>query len=132
MKPKYKWLILRNDWTNEPILDDSGNYMSWAENIPYGWHKAFGEQMIDELNTLLEKYNHVDNYKILQIKEKYGSIRWYDNGYPSEMDKEYWEWLNKYERLSLDTCITCGSPATHMTKGWILPKCDRCDLRRCE
>ena len=127
MKPKYKWLILRNDWTDKPILDDDGNYMSWAESIPDGWYKAFGEQMTDELNAILEKHNYVDDYRILQIKEKYGTLRWYSNGYPLEMNEAYYDWLSRYEELSFKTCIRCGEFATHITKGWVLPKCDKCD-----
>lgn len=82
--------------------------------------------MIDKLNDLLVKYNFVDKYRILQIKEKYGELRWYDNGIPPVMSDEYREWLNKYEKLSYETCINCGKPATHMTKGWIMPLCNDC------
>ena len=31
-----------------------------------------------------------------------------------------------YEDMSAKTCIVCGEPATHMTKGWICPVCDNC------
>lgn len=132
MKPQYKWLTLRNAWTDEPILDDNGNYMSWTENIPDGWYKAFGEQMIDELNTILEKHSYVDDYRILQIKEKYGGLRWYSSGYPFDMQDAYYDWLNKYEELSFKTCIQCGKTATHITSGWILPMCDKCNSQRSE
>lgn len=124
MKPKYKWLQVKNVWTGE-LIDD----VSWEEEIPDGWYKAFGEQMIDELNNLLTKYCIEDKYKIIQIKEKYGSLRWYDNGIPQYLTDEYYEWLDKYEKLSIETCINCGKPATHMTKGWINPLCDDCDRK---
>lgn len=120
MKPKYKWLQAINEWTGEEIDG------SWAEDIPTGWYKAFGEQMIDELNCLLEKWCFADKYKIVQIKEKYGSLRWYDSGIPQYMTEEYYQWLDKYETLSSKTCISCGKPATHMTKGYVRPLCDDC------
>lgn len=120
MRPKYKWLQARNVWTGKKIKG------SWAEEIPSGWYKAFGEQMIDELNNLLTKYCIEDNYQIVQIKEKYGSLRWYDNGIPQYLHDEYHKWLNKYETLSTKTCISCGKPATHMTKGYVIPLCDEC------
>jgi len=122
MKPKYKWLQVRNVWSGE-LIDG----VSWEEEVPDGWYKAFGKEMIEELNDLLEKYNFVDKYQIIQIKEKYAELRWYDNGVPLEMVEEYNEWLKKYEWLSYKTCINCGKPATHMTKGWINPLCDDCD-----
>lgn len=124
MKPKYEWLKVRNVWTDEIIEG-----YSREEDIPIGWHKAFGRQMINELNELLIKYDFVDKYRIVQVKEKYGSIRWYDKGVPLEMSQEYYAWLKKYEDLSEETCIQCGKPATHMTKGWIEPLCDDCGRR---
>lgn len=123
----YEWLKVRNVWTDEYIYDDNEEHMSWEEDIPEGWYKAFGRAMINELNDILVKHNFVDEYRVVQIKEKYGSIRWYSNGIPAEMTDEYYEWLNKYEALSEDTCIKCGEKSTHMTTGWIMPLCDECD-----
>ena len=80
--------------------------------------------MIDELNDILIKYNYADKYRIVQIKEKYASLRWYSNGIPMDASEEYYQWLNKYEKLSEETCIKCGKKATHFSKGWILPLCD--------
>lgn len=125
MEPKYEWLKARNVWSGE-IIEGA----SWEEEIPDGWYKAFGEKMIEELNEILVKYNFQDKYQIIQIKEKFGGLRWYDNGYPSKMHDEYTAWLHKYEDLSEETCIKCGAPATHMTKGWILPLCDACDKKK--
>lgn len=126
MKPKYEWLKIRNVFDDDYIYDDDGSYLSWAEGIPDGWYKAFGEQMIDELHYILDKWCFTDRYRIMQIKEKFGMIRWYDNGVPQYMCEEYDEWLDKYERLSEETCIKCGDKATHMTTGWIVPLCDKC------
>ena len=39
----------------------------------------------------------------MQIKEKYGGLRWYDNGFPKEGYEEYKDWLYKYEDLSFKT-----------------------------
>ena len=126
MKPKYEWLRVRSLLSDEYILDDEGNYLSYTDDIPDGWYKAFGEQMIDELNELLVKYNFVNKYRIIQIKEKFAQLRWYDNGVPEEASLEYWQWLDKYERLSEETCTKCGDKSTHFSTGWITPLCDRC------
>lgn len=124
MEAKYPWLRLRNVWTGKYVLDKEGKYMSWAEQIPQGWYVAFGEQMIDELNDLLVKYNFVDGYFITQIKEKFGSLRWYDNGFPQAGYEEYMAWEKKYEDLSVKTCIVCGAPGEIHRKRWIEPLCD--------
>lgn len=90
--------------------------------MPHGWRIAFGEQLCSELKAELEKGDILDEYRIWQIKEKYGALRWYDNG----NTKAGYDILSKYEELSARTCITCGKPATRITRGWISPYCDDC------
>ena len=36
------------------------------------------------------------------------------------------QFIAKYEDLSYKTCISCGKPATKISKGWISPYCDDC------
>ena len=122
---KYPWLTPYNVWTGEPLEDYDYEY-TLADDIPRGWRIAFGDQMIEELDQLLKKYNLEKEYRITQIKEKYGALRWYDNGFPEEGYKEYTDWLHKYEDLSFRTCIRCGKPAIGLTKGWIMPLCKDC------
>lgn len=122
MKPKYKWLRIRNRWTGK-LIDDLET-RSEIDNLPTGWYIAFGEQMIDELNELLVKYKFDDKYMITQIKEKYGTLRWYDNGIPIVMSKEYLEWQRKYTELSAKTCIVCGKKGVlRKDLWWIEPLC---------
>ena len=122
---KYPWLTPYNVWTGEPLEDYDYEY-TLADDIPRGWRIAFGDQMIEELDQLLKKYNLEKEYRIVQIKEKFGGLRWYDNGFPEEGYKEYTDWLHKYEDLSFRTCIRCGKPAIGLTKGWIMPLCKDC------
>ena len=122
---KYPWLTPYNVWTGEPLEDYDYEY-TLADDIPRGWRIAFGDQMIEELDQLLKKYNLEKEYRVTQIKEKYGALRWYDNGFPEEGYKEYTDWLHKYEDLSFRTCIRCGKPAIGLTKGWIMPLCKDC------
>ena len=122
---KYPWLTPHNVWTGE-IPKNFDYERTWADNIPDGWRLAFGDQMIEELDQLLKRYNIEKEYYLMQIKEKYGGLRWYDNGFPKEGYEEYKDWLYKYEELSFKTCINCGKPAIGYTKGWISPLCKEC------
>ena len=99
---------------------------TWLDDMPIGWRIAFGEQLCKEIKEELIKNNELDTYKIIQIKEKFGGLRWYDNGFYEEGYEEYQTWLNKYEDLSFTTCIACGKPAIGYTKGWITPLCKDC------
>ena len=122
---KYPWLTPYNVWTGKP-LEDYNYESTWADDIPDGWRLAFGDQMIEELDQLLRKYNLEEDYHITQIKEKFGSLRWYDDGFAKEGVEEYMNWLYKYEDLSSRTCIYCGEPAIGFTQGWIIPLCKDC------
>lgn len=122
---KYPWLYPVSEYTSKP-LEDYDYSFTWMDDIPLGWNIAFGKQMVEELGALLEKYNYQGEYSICQIKEKFGGLRWYDNGFPTEGYEEYKEWLDKYEELSFKTCIDCGKPAKYFTRGWITPICEDC------
>ena len=122
---KYPWLYPVSEYTGKP-LENYDYSFTWMDDIPLGWNIAFGKQMVEELGALLEKYNYQDEYSICQIKEKFGGLRWYDNGFPTEGYEEYKEWLDKYEELSFKTCIDCGKPAKYFTRGWITPISEDC------
>lgn len=136
---RYPFLIPRDPLTGERLTDffsgsitaDGYGFQDYdyefteLDDMPDGWRAAFGEQMCEELREALlreggeEALNH---YMILQIKEKYGGLRWYSFGYTRACD----EVIKKYERLSEVTCIRCGRPATKISRGWIMPFCDEC------
>lgn len=123
---KYPWLQIRNNFTGE-LLDPEYYELTWLDDMPNGWRKAFGLQMVEELDQLLKKVNYQDKYRISQIKEKYGELRLYDNGVPMEISKEYNKLLYKYEELSRRTCIVCGEPGEIDYKQyWLMPLCNKC------
>ena len=92
------------------------------DSMPIGWRKAFGIQMCKEIKAELKKIKHLKKYRIMQIKEKYGSLRWYDSGNNIEIQNI----IDKYEEISARTCIDCGKPAKYISKGWISPYCENC------
>lgn len=99
---------------------------TWLDYMPIGWRIAFGEQLCKEIKEELLKHNELDSYKIIQIKEKFGGLRWYDNsGLPGMQFI-----IAKYEALSEKTCINCGKPANWISKGWISPYCDDCATKQ--
>ena len=79
--------------------------------------------MCAEIKPLLERAGYENDYRLCQVKEKYGTLRWYDNDVPKEIWNEYDAIIRKYEELSARTCCICGAPATKVSKGWICPWC---------
>lgn len=117
---QYPWLQPRNRFTDELIPNDDNH--TELDEMPEGWRIAFADEMCKEIHEVLLKTNSVDSYRVLQVKEKYGSLCWYHAFAPDELEPI----INKYEEISKKTCIVCGRPATKIHKNWIGPLCDEC------
>lgn len=90
-----------------------------------GWMRAFGIDICKDVRKCLIKnggFKLLFKYRITQIKEKFGGLRWYDAGCPREL----YDVIGKYENISFHTCICCGKPAKYITSGWICPYCEDC------
>ena len=132
---RYPFLIPRNRWTDKIAWVKRGKCKDWhwhqryayteLDLMPDGWRAKFGEQLCEELREELIRVNYLDKYRIMDIKDKYSGLRWYDNG----NTKKGYEIIHKYEELSYKTCIECGRPATKISCGWINPYCDKCAER---
>lgn len=118
---KYPFLIPASAWDGEEIKNYDYSY-TWLDSLPVGWNKAFGEKMCAEIAEALKKSGNIEEYRIIEIKEKWGGLRWYDAGGTDET----YEIIEKYEKISEKTCVKCGAPATKESVGWISPWCDGC------
>lgn len=109
-------------WFDEKVLDRILFIPTYTEldAMDSGWHKAFGIQMCEEIKAQLKKEHNLYKYRIIQIKEKFGGLRWYDECSSREIKNI----IQKYEEISYKTCIICGKPATKISNGWICPYCD--------
>lgn len=114
------------DWFDTKVLDKILFLPSYTEldAMESGWRKAFGIQMCKEIKKELKKHKFLYKYRIVQIKEKWGYLHWYDGGTPK--DSKIYDIIRKYEEISAKTCGVCGKPATKISKGWIYPYCDDC------
>lgn len=119
------------DWKNDIVV--ALNDKMWeADFLPEGWTDTFVPDMKKELADALGSY--VDDFTVLQIKEKYGCFRcywsWSDRDYTADeendlkvLTKEIDTIISKYEDISEKTCAVCGKPAVKMTTGWVWPVC---------
>jgi len=103
-KPEYKY---RYEWT-------------WLDSVPIGWRPLL-LQMCKKLKKII-KENNLTNYKIHQVKEKYGELCWYDEG----GNKRTFDLISEYENKTGSICVVCGKPAKYYTKGWINYYCPKC------
>lgn len=87
----YPWLKPWNRWTGEAPDDYDYTYTE-LDSMPEGWRLAFGDEMVERIHQELVKFNYADRYKIEQIKEKWGGLRWYDGGTPiGKISEDYRE-----------------------------------------
>ena len=99
--------------------------------IPFGFECGDGWYgIIDTLCRLIQHYVEDHSYasvEAMQVKEKYGSLRFYVSG-----GDDYVDGLIAFaEAISCKICEQCGSTeGVTQTKGWIYTLCEECLLKR--
>ena len=118
---KYPFLIPKywnKDIMSYEVRKDYDYTWTELDAMPDGWRKAFGEMMCEEIKEELIKHNCLDEYLILDIKEKFGQLRWYDNGTPIRCNVS--QIIDKYSVLSENICVVCGKPDAASSRAWDL------------
>lgn len=97
-----------------------------------GWHDLLEEAAIKlepMITSHLETVDSEDFYRptTSQIKEKYGTLRWYVTGYTDDMMNI----INDTEDKSHHICEVCGKlgKLRHI-RGWYSTLCEECTTRR--
>lgn len=123
---RYPFLRPHNNYCGYLEVDNYNYDCTLLDEMPAGWRKRFGLVMCEMIREALLKDNLLENYRVDQIKEKYGSLRWYDAGYNDEVAII----VSQFEYISEHTCIVCGKLDVKMTNnGWIVPLCEKCSNR---
>lgn len=117
MKMNKEELIKKYSWS-EP----------WIDQMPKGWLASFGDFFFEDLQEALEKSfpdGVPEDFRILQLKEKWGKLRVYLTHEPELVN----DVLYAYEYISSFVCINCGLPypfAQMTYDGWVEPLCEMC------
>lgn len=114
--------INREKWREE-ILP---RMMLEMRNLDHGFSIADGwKTLVCDLVDHLDTYQVP--YEILQIKEKFGGLRFY---YKAENAPEGFDAaVAKAEEESLAICEDCGAPGKRLGDGWIRTLCEPCDKK---
>ena len=97
-------------------------WISYYDDIPQGWRKAFGQRLLRDLRKALIKDRCLYTARFAQIKSKYGELCLYMDGCGENAEQI----ISYYEALSIGYCEICGKPARYCTKGWITYLCENC------
>lgn len=94
-----------------------GNDSCWS-NVGDGWLP-----LVAKLHIELLKID--PKYSVLQVKEKFGTLRFYASC-ATDTDKKFFALINQAEKQSDEICEDCGLPGVCRTDGWYRTMCDRC------
>lgn len=101
--------------------DMSGTCMCWGFECGDGWY-----EIIERLSSKLEKAiaalpaEERGEYRAVQVKEKYGTLRFYMTAETREMEK----CIVDAERESAFTCEACGAAGKGRGMGWLYTACE--------
>lgn len=106
----------------DPTLKN--NLMALGAECGEGWYSII-ERALDRLLEYLETLNFPDDFQILQIKEKWGTLDIYASYYDSIIDRI----IEEAGSESARTCEFCGMPGTvEKINGWYKTICSKCKL----
>ena len=79
------------------------------------------------LDTVQRELKENERFQIVEIKEKFGSLRIYfgTSGINQDRLRVFYSLVAIAERLSEKVCILCGDTGKLVSTGWITTKCDQ-------
>ena len=98
-------------------------YKPDADPIVNAYYFECGEGWFGLIKCIIEESLLLGwDKRVCQVKEKFGTLRFYVGGTPPGMD----EVVHKYEKLSAKICETCGEPGEMFDdNGWYKTCCDK-------
>ena len=91
-----------------PWLDIGDEQLTLLDTLPMGWHDLILD-MCKEIKRELVKYDLVSKYQVVEAKEKWYELRWYDGLCDlSPMPSAITDIVCKYEAQSREVCTMCG------------------------
>lgn len=93
------------------------NLIAFGFECSDGWF-----DLIYKLSEDLNKLDLPENFEVVQVKEKFASLRFYTNITTTEIDKL----IYKAEEESYTICEVCGKKGKARGNGWVRVLCDEC------
>ena len=93
-----------------PWLNIGYEQLTLLDALPRGWSGLILD-MCKEIKGELVKYDLVSKYQVVEAKEKWYELRWYDGLADfSPMPSAITDIVCKYEMRSKEVCMMCGAP----------------------
>lgn len=118
---EFPFMQARNVWSGEkldfPIYCECGD----------GWYGLIMD-LCRQVQKVLDKESSkfVEGFYPIQIKEKYGGLRFYTT-YGND---EIFKLIDEAEEKSTKICERCGNPGVLRGNSWLYTLCDECEKNR--
>ena len=116
--------------------EEIARYKLWIEKEKEKDDIDFNEDWMHRCRANIEKEKEkiIPQLEAVQVKEKFGTLRFYLSGYPTNpiTDAKIHAYINFAENMSACTCEVCGSPGTQKGRSWITTICEDCERIRDE
>lgn len=93
--------------------------MCWGFECGDGWFNVI-DNLCKEIQEYLDNNPHIEQIHAVQVKEKYGGLRFYLDFSTEEIDKM----IRKAEVEASKTCDVCGKPGELGGSGWYATRCE--------
>ena len=105
----------------EPDPTLQNNLMAFGFEVGDGWRPLVVE-LLDKIQKIVDNNPEYSELRVLQIKEKYASLRVYLNYYFEEIEKL----IDEYEEKSTHICEVCGEVGeAYDINHWYIVLCDK-------
>ena len=122
---QYPWLNPREDWSDDYIQFEDGEHWTEIDNLPEGWKEGFIDDMLAEIDEVLNEYDCVEDYRVLDAMEWQGELKWKHAGFPIEAKADLDKIVKLYKKVSMETCMECGRAGkAYQVDGNIIIACD--------
>jgi hypothetical protein len=124
-KSRAEYFSIGEGWI--PIIDTLCGLISQKVESAKQWLKYVSENPTFKFNESIEQLiakvaKETEDLPIIsQVKEKYGTLRFYVDGGTDE----HRNYIDFAEAMSRITCEDCGSPGQSRNSGWVKTLCDR-------
>lgn len=95
--------------------------MCWGFECGDGWYDLI-DRLCGTIQNYIDHNGHlgVPQVEVVQVKEKFGTLRFYTHGGNEKIDGMIWFAQDMSGRI----CETCGKPGSFRGNGWYYTACD--------
>ncbi len=104
-----------------PPFDPTKTLIGFGFEVNKGWLPIL-EKGFKKISEIINE-GHIQDFRICQVKEKFGGLRIYCNYYMDQVD----EVIEAMEKECAHTCDLCGSPEGKLRQDmWLTVRCNSC------